>query len=192
MSSSFQGFLLLPSSPPSLLLSSLQCHVAYCCHCLCFGAGSIVPRMGQLRICSQERGATDAYGSCRNVTGLCQMLQRKVPNPEQANVRYLPLCPLKVLSVCPRSPRVSDTCTGVTVAVLKPTAVGAVSLPDPVPSAGSTAGALGRAAPSCSRGKARSSTATEGPGGQAVLTSCGLCCEHRGLPCPGLSRRHSV
>lgn len=70
---------------------------------------------------------------------------------------------------------------GVTVAVLKPTLVGAASLPDPVPSAGSTAEGLGDPAPSCSHGKARSSTAVEGLGGQAVLTSCGLCCEQRGL-----------
>lgn len=67
---SLQGFLLHPSSPHSLLLSPLQCHVAYCCHSLCFRGGPIVPRMGQFRICSQERGATDARGSCRNVTGL--------------------------------------------------------------------------------------------------------------------------
>lgn len=72
-----------------------------------------------------------------------------------------------------------------TVAVLHPTAVGAVSLPDPVPSAGSTAGALGHPAPSYSHGKAHSSAAIEGPGGQAVLTSRGLCCEQRGPPCAG-------
>lgn len=77
----------------------------------------------------------------------------------------------------------------VTVAVLKPTAVGEVSLPGRVPGAGSRAEVLGHAAPSCSCGEAHSSTAIGGPGGQAVLTSCAL---QRGLPCPGLSRRCSV
>lgn len=192
VSSSFQGFLLHPSSPPSLLLSPLQCHVAYCCHSLCFRGGSIVPKMGQFRICSQERGATDAYGSCRNVTGLWPT----VPDaPKEGTKPTAGKCKM----ICPCVPLMSFPCVhrdhlesvmpahlcGVTVAVFKPALVGAVSLPDPVPSAGSTAEGLGHPAPLCSHGKARFSTAVEGLGGQAVLTSCGLCCEQRGLRVQG-------
>lgn len=182
MSSSFQGFLLHPSSPPSLLLSPLRCHVAYCCHSLRFRGGSIVLKMGQFRICVQERSATDACSSCRNVTGLWPTVPEALKNGTKPTAG-------KCKMICPCVPSKSFPCVhrdhlesvmparicGVTVAVLKPAGVGAVSLADPVPSAGDTAEVLAHPAPRCSHGKARSITAVEGLGGQAVLTSCGLC-----------------
>lgn len=174
-------------------------HAAYCCHSLCSRGGSIVPKTGQFRICLLKRGVTDACGSCRNVTGLWPTVpdapkEGTEPTAGKCNM----ICPCVPSKCFPRVHRdhlesvMPAHMCGVTVAVLQPTAVGAVSLPDPVPSAGSTAGALGHPAPSYSHGKAHSSTAIEGPGGQAVLTSCGLCCEQGGPPYAGLSRRCSV
>lgn len=93
--------------------------------------------------------------------------------------------------------RVSDAqLCGMTAAVLSPALAGGLSLPDPIPSAGSRSRSpAGRRlsavpAPCRSRGSAGSSTATGRPSGQAVLPAfCLLCWQQRHLLRPGLSRR---
>lgn len=103
-------------------------------------------------MCSQEKDATDAYGSCRNVTGLWPTVPdapKEGTKPRAGECEMICPCVPSKCFPCVRDPLESvmpaHVCR-VAVAVLKPAAVGAVSLPDPVPGAGSTAGALGRAA----------------------------------------------
>lgn len=105
-----QSVRLLPGFPPASILSTyseflspLPCCVAYCCHSLHFRGGSIVPKIGQFRTCLQERGATDAYSSCRDVTGLWPTVpdaMKKGTKPTAGRCKMICLCVPSTSSPC--------------------------------------------------------------------------------------------